>query len=68
MSEFDAPHTLVAAICFLAASQHSEDATEQSQIAALFYNDCQTQFAGVKIGEHVEKMVADFIKGAGKAK
>jgi hypothetical protein len=68
MPEIDreGPITLAAAICYLAAGTHSRTSSEQQQMAALFYEDCRTDFKGVHITEAVEKQLAEFIKKASK--
>ena len=35
-------------------------------MAALFYEDCRTDFKGVNVTEAVEKYMTDFMKRAGK--
>lgn len=68
MPEIDreGPITLAAALCYLAAGTHSKSASEQQQMAALFYEDCRSDFRGVHVSESVEKQLAEFIKKAGK--
>lgn len=59
----DGPLTLAAALCYVAAAQHSKDAQEQQGLAAAFYNDCVSDFAGVNINANVEALLCQIIKG-----
>ena len=62
MPDNDGAKTLAGAICLLAACEHSDDAGQQEQIAATFYNLAITGFQGVKSNEAVEAFVADLFK------
>jgi hypothetical protein len=68
MPEIDreGPITLAAALCYVAAATHSKTSGEQQQMAALFYEDCRTDFKGVHISEAVEKQLSEFIRKASK--
>ena len=59
----DGPFVLAGAICFLAAERHSKDAGHQEQMAAAFYENCKTEFTGIRIDKAVEAFVLDLIKG-----
>lgn len=68
MPELDreGPITLAAALCYVAAATHSKSSAEQQQMAALFYEDCRTDFRGVHINEAVEKQLTEFIRKSAK--
>jgi hypothetical protein len=62
--ELEGQHTLAAAICCLAAGQHSTDVANQEQIAAVFYNLAMTGFIGVGDNPAVKAFVDDLFKRA----
>lgn len=59
--DLDGPHTLAGAICYLAAAAHSKDPQEQQELAAAFWNDCVTDFRGVRISEKTEAVLLEMI-------
>lgn len=62
MPDNDGALTLAGAICLLAATQHSEDAGHQEQIAACFYDMAISGFNGVRTNEAVTAFVTDMMK------